>query len=300
MVNALGRVFKTGMRHFWRNGWLSTATISVMALALAMILGVLLVSVLMGALVDNLKSKLDVSVYFRLDTPEEEILKMKNDVLARPEVKRVEYVSSDDALARFKDRYKEDQTILASLDELDGKIFEASLNIGARNPEDFQPIVDFIKDPRFVPLESKVQENRDVIDRLSAVITGIRVVGFGVSIMLSAVAVLICFNTIRMAIYTLRDEVNIMKLVGGTNWFVRGPFLVEGFAYGIVSSLVTMVLFYPLVFALSPSLARFFPGVNLLDYFVSNFVLLWLILLVAGTVIGVFGSMFAIRKYLRV
>ncbi|MBI1755009.1 hypothetical protein HYR65_01865 [Candidatus Azambacteria bacterium] len=199
MVNALGRVFKTGMRHFWRNGWLSTATISVMALALAMILGVLLVSVLMGALVDNLKSKLDVSVYFRLDTPEEEILKMKNDVLARPEVKRVEYVSSDDALARFKDRYKEDQTILASLDELDGKIFEASLNIGARNPEDFQPIVDFIKDPRFVPLESKVQENRDVIDRLSAVITGIRVVGFGVSIMLSAVAVLICFNTIRMA-----------------------------------------------------------------------------------------------------
>ncbi|MBI1755010.1 hypothetical protein HYR65_01870 [Candidatus Azambacteria bacterium] len=91
-----------------------------------------------------------------------------------------------------------------------------------------------------------------------------------------------------------------MKLVGGTNWFVRGPFLVEGFAYGIVSSLVTMVLFYPLVFALSPSLARFFPGVNLLDYFVSNFVLLWLILLVAGTVIGVFGSMFAIRKYLRV
>lgn len=299
MIAALGRVCKTGVRHFWRNGWLSAATISVMALALSMILGVLLFSVLMGALVDNLKSKLDVSAYFQLDAPEEEILKIKNELSARAEVKRVEYVSSAEALTRFKDRYKDDQTILASLSELDGKVFEASLNIGARNPEDFSSITDFLNAPARLTLISKVRENKDVIGRLSAVITGIKTVGFAISVLLAAIAALICFNTIRMAIYTLRDEVNIMKLVGGTNWFVRGPFLVDGCLYGIASSLVVMLIFYPAVFALSPSIARFFPGINLLDYFVANFMLLWFILFGIGVLLGVSGSMIAIRKYLK-
>lgn len=299
MMTAFGRVCKTGLRHFWRNGWLSAATISVMTLALSMILGVLLFSVLMGALVDNLKSKLDVSAYFQLSAPEEEILKIKNELSARPEVKRVEYVSSAEALSRFKERYKDDQTILASLAELEGKVFEASLNVGARNPEDFPSLIDFLNAPARAPFISKVQENKDVIGRLATVITGIKTVGFGISVLLAAVAALICFNTIRMAIYTLRDEVNIMKLVGGTNWFVRGPFLVEGCLYGIASSLVVMLIFYPVVFALSPSLARFFPGVNLLDYFAANFMSLWFILLAVGSLLGVSGSMIAIRKYLK-
>lgn len=299
MFTALGRVCKTGMRHFVRNGWLSAATISVMVLALSMILGVLLFSVLMGALVDNLQSKLDVSAYFQLNVAEEEILKIKNELLALPEVRRVEYISSAEALSRFKERYKDDKTILASLSELDGKVFEASLNIGARNPEDFQSLIDFLNASARLPLISKVQENKEVIGRLSAVITGIKTVGFGISILLAAVATLICFNTIRMAIYTLRDEVNIMKLVGGTNWFVRGPFLVEGFLYGIVSSLVVMLIFYPVIFTLSPSLARFFPGINLLDYFTENFMSLWFILLAVGALLGAASSMIAIRKYLR-
>jgi len=300
MFSKFGRAFKTGVRHFWRNGWLSTATVSVMVLALSMMLGVLLVSVLMGALVDNLKGKLDVSVYFQLDTPEEQIMGLKNDLLTRPEVNQVDYVSSNDALLKFKERYKDDQTILASLSELDGTIFEASLNVSAKNPEDFQPIVTFLQDPKYAPIVSKIQENRDVIDRLSAVIGGIRTVGFGISVVLAIVAILICFNTIRMAIYTMREEVNVMKLVGGTNWFVRAPFLVEGVLYGLVSSLLTMLIFYPLVFWLTPALGKFFPGVNLLDYFIANFVSLWLILLMGGVFISVAGSFIAIRKYLRV
>lgn len=300
MFTTFKRVFTTGMQHFWRNGWLSAATVSVMVIALSMVLGVMLVSVLMAALVDNLKSKLDVSVYFVLNTPEEEIFKVRNELKARPDVSRVEYVSSADARERFKERFKDDPTMLASISELEGDIFDASLNVVAKNPEDYQSITEFVRKPEYVPLVSKVHENREVITRLSGVITGIRTVGFVISIVLAAIAVLICFNTISMAIYTLRDEVGIMKLVGGTNWHVRGPFLIEGLAYGIVSSVATMVLFYPLIFALSPSLVRYFPGANLLDYYTVHFVSLWLILLVFGTFIGVFGSMVAIRKYLKV
>lgn len=300
MFTTFKRVFKTGIQHFWRNGWLSAATVSVMVIALSMVLGVMLTSVLMAALVDNLKSKLDVSVYFVLNTPEEEILKVRNELAARPDVSRVEYVSSAVARERFKERFKEDQTMLASLSELEGDIFEASLNVGAKNPEDFQSITEFVRKTEYAPLVSKVQENREVITRLSGVITGIRTVGFVLSIILAAIAVLICFNTIRMAIYTLREEVGIMKLVGGTNWYVRGPFLIEGLVYGVVSSVATMLLFYPLIFGLSPALVRFFPGANLLDYYAAHFVSLWLILLVFGALIGVFGSMVAIRKYLKV
>ena len=166
----------------------------------------------------------------------------------------------------------------------------------------FPAVVSFLERSEYQAIVSKVNyyENKDVIMRLTAAISAIRKGGAALSIILGVIAGLVAFNTIRITIYTLKDEIGIMKLVGATNWFVRGPFLIAGALYGVVASLVTMFVFYPLVFALSPAMSRFFPGADLLVYFQHNFLALWLILLSVGVVLSVAGSVIAIGKYLKI
>ena len=302
MLTTLNRIFRAGILNFWRNGWLSTATISVMMLALSMVLGLVLLSVLTEALVGNLENKIDVSVYFNPNADEAEVLKVKNDLLALSEVKNVAYVSRDEALARFKEKHKDDPVVLQALEEIDDNPLEASLNIKAKEPGNFPVVVSFLEGDQYKDLINKVNyyENKETITRLTAIVSAIRKGGAVTSIILALIALLVAFNTIRIAIYTLRAEISIMKLVGATNWFVRGPFLVAGTLYGAVASIATMLVFYPFIFALPPIFVRFFPGADLLAYFTKNFFTLWLILFIAGIVLGVTGSVIAIRKHLKI
>ncbi|MCR4322666.1 MAG: ABC transporter permease [Candidatus Azambacteria bacterium] len=302
MITTFKRIVIAGFLNFWRNGWLSTATISVMMLALSMVLGLVLLSVLTESLVGNLENKIDVSVYFNPNTEEGEVLKVKNDLLALKEVKSVVYVSRDEALARFKEKHKEDTVVLQALEEIDTNPLEASLNIKAKDATDFPVVVSFLEGEQYKDLISKVNyyENKEVIARLTGIVSAIRKGGAVASAILALIALLVAFNTIRIAIYTLRNEISIMKLVGATNWFVRGPFLIAGALYGAVASIATMLVFYPFIFVLSPVFARFFPGTDLLAYFTQNFLTLWFILFVAGIVLSVAGSVIAIRKHLKI
>lgn len=301
-MTTIKRILVSGVLHFWRNGWLSTATVSIMSLALSVILGLLIVSVLTESLILNFQNKIDVSAYFKQEIAEEEILSARNDLLAQKEVKNVEYISKDKALENFKEEYKDNQDILESLRVLDSNPLEASLNIKAKSADQFPAIVSFLEGKKYQDQISKVSyyENKETIQQLTSVISAIRKVGFTLSLALALIAVLISFNTIRITIYTLRDEISIMKLVGASNWFVRGPFIAEGVLHGVISSFATMLLFYPIIFLVSPYTEEFFPGSRLSQYYQENFLQLWLILMFFGIVLGVFGSMIAIRKHLKI
>ncbi len=298
----LKRITKSGFNNFWRNGWLSTATVSVLSVTLFMILGLIMVSVLTESLITDLKSRVDVSVYFTKDTKEADILNMKNDILVLGEVKSVDYISEDDALLEFREKHSENEIIIQSLDALQENPLEASLNIKAKDPSQFEGIVATLEKDQYKDMVNKINyyENKEIIDKLSSFISSIRKVGFSISIVLVIIAFLVAFNTIRITIFTMREEIGVMKLVGATNWFVRGPFVVEGLLYGLVSSLVTIVLVLPMLFFSSPLIANFFSGVNLFEYFVGNIFQIWLILFAVGSGIGVLGSLIAMQKYLKV
>lgn len=302
MFTSFKRVFLVGFQNFWRNGWLSVTTASVMVLVLSMILSLLMISVLTEAVVQHLQNQIDISVYFKQKTDEADILGVKNNLIALKEVKSVEYVSESEALAKFKDKHKSDTIISQVLGELDSNPLEASLNIKAKSPDQFSQIAQFLDDEKYAPFVSKVNyyENQSTIDRLTGVISAIRKIGFSITLALSVIAVLVALNTIRIAIYTLKEEIGIMKLVGATNWFIRGPFLVEGVLYGFVSATATIIVFYPIMFLISPAVDSFFPGSDLFLYFQSNMLTLWFIVLLCGIMLGVFGSMIAIRKYLKI
>lgn len=300
-MTTLKRVLRSGYQSFRRNGWLSAATIMVMVLSLFVMGNLIFLSAFASTVIAEFKSKIDVSVYFASDAPEENILAVKHDLEAHPDVAEVSYVSRDTALELFRSQHKDEELIDQALDELGENPLQASLNIRAKNPEQYAAISEFLSAKKY-PVVEKINyfENRMVIDRLSAILNSVRGGGSALVLLLAAIAVLVSFNTIRMAIFTMREEIGIMRLVGATKWFIRGPFLVSGVLYGASAAALTMLVFFPLVWLVSPHFILLLPSFDLFKYFITNFVEFFAVLLGTGMLIGVTSSMLAVRKYLDV
>lgn len=301
MIEATKRIIKSAALSFWRNGLLSTATVLVMVLTLFVIGGLLLSSVLMNTILDSLQKKIDVSVYLFPGTPEENILKLQDQLKLIPNVSSVSYISQAQALEEFKQKHKDNPLIVESLAELEGNPLEASLNISASDPSKFADIVSAIEAKKDKSIDKvNFYENQKVIERLSRIMTAARTGGASLAAVLAFIAVLVAFNTVRLAIYTAREEINIMRLVGATSWYIRLPFLIEGVMDGALAAVITSLAFIPITWFISPRIAVFLEGINLFDYFKANFFEFSLILLATAVVLGGLSSILAIRRYLKV
>ena len=143
-------------------------------------------------------------------------------------------------------------------------------------------------------------ENQQVIERFGSILTTVRSSGALALLILAFISVLVAFNTIRLAIYTMRDEIGIMRLVGASAWFVRGPFLVAGVFYGIISALIATLIFFPITWFLSPKIGILVPQFDLFSYFTGNFFQFFGLMVLVGVSLGVSSSFIAIRKYLKI
>ena len=295
------RVLKAGCLSFFRNGWLSTATIIVMSLMLFVMGNLIFISAFADTAIKMFQSKIDVTVYFTGDAEESQILAIKREIEAIPHVDGVSYVSKDAAFRDFRDQHKDNAFIASALDEIGTNPLEASLNIKADDPMHYAPMSDFLLKKNY-PIVDKINyfENKDVIDRLSAMVKTVRAAGGVIALVLAFVAILVTFNTIRLAIYTVREEIGIMRLVGATQWFIRGPFLVSGVLYGISAAMVVTLIFFPMTWAAAPKIALILPGFDLFHYFLNNFFEFFIIMVGCSIILGVLSSAIAMRKYLRV
>ena len=296
------RIIKSGLKSFWRNGWLSAATISVMVLTLLVISTLLMLNVIASAVLLNLQEKIDISVYFKLEADEEDILVVKSQLEKLAEVERVEYVSRDDALERFRERHKDNPYLIQSLQELGENPLEASLNIKAQEASQYETISTFLEGIYYSNIIDKVdyRQNKEVIDRLSSLIANVKLGGLILSGIMILIVLLVTFSAIRLAIYSSRGEIKIMRLVGANNWFIRGPFIIEGILYGIISSLLTVGVLYPVFYFISPKISGFLPIEDFFVYFQANVWAFLVLLLVIGVGLGAISSFIAIRKYLKV
>ena len=302
MFIALNRIIKAGLLNFWRNGWLSTATVLIMTVALTVWMTLFLSNVALTSVLSVLSEKVDISVYFSLDIKEADILSLKSKLEGTNEVAKVDYVSQENALEVFKKRHAGDEILLKSVSELDSNPLEASLNILAKDTTKYDSIVSLISGDQYKNLISKINysENRLAIDRLSYIIKVLRESGLLASLVFGFIAFLVAFNTVRLAIYSSREEITVMKLVGASNWFVRGPFLTEGVVHGLVSSAFSFMIIVPGISFLGPKLFSFLPEINLTQYFYNNFFTILFIQTAAGIILGIFSSWVAVRKYLKV
>lgn len=302
MLTALFRIIKYGFLGFWRNGWLSMATLSILILALLVFEGMIIFNILTKTALTALQEKIDIGIYFKIDTPEDEILRIKKSLGTLAEIKDIEYIPRDKALEIFKERHKDDPTISQSLEELQENPLLASLNIKAHNPKEYVIIADYLDKASFKGWFEKVTyaQNAVIIERLSKIIDTAKKGGFILIIFLTFVAVLVIFNTIRLAIYSNREEIGIMRLVGASNSFIRGPYAIEGIIYGLIAGITSIIIAGPIIYFASPYVKIFIPEINLWSYFGSHLFALLGYQLIFGIGLGIVSSSIAISKYLKI
>lgn len=302
MFLTLNRIIKSGLINFWRNGWLSTATVLIMTVTLLAWTSIFLLNVVLTSVLGILEKKVDISVYFNLDAKESDILALKSKLDNLEEVSNVEYVSTSEALEIFKKRHFDDEVLLKSVQELSDNPLEASLNVLAKDASQYGKVASFLGQNQFESIISKINyaENKVVIERLGNIISVLRQSGLTAGLILALIAFLVAFNTVRLTIYSSREEITIMKLVGASNWFVRGPFIVEGILHGAMSSAMAFMIIIPGVAALGPKLFNFLPEINLVNYLGDNFWQLLFFQTLGGVTLGIFSSWFAMRKYLKI
>ena len=303
---ALKRIIKAGFISFWRNGSVSLSAVFVMIVALFMIASTLLITAFLGTALEDLQDKIDINIYVDAKASEEQIISLQKQIETIPEVDKVTYISREDALTAFRTRHENDHRIIQALDEIGDNPLPAALTVKAKEPSQYQGIANFLSNKSelsegsMISIISKVNynDNKVAIERLSRLIAGVKKLGSIITAGMIGISILITFNTIRLAIFIARDEIGVMRLVGGSNEYVRGPFVVEGILYGLVAAFLTLILFYPITYWLKNTTQVFYGGVDLLQYFVANFVQIFLVVVLSGIALGAVSSYLAVRKYL--
>ncbi len=301
------RVLTSGAKSFARSGVVSFATVLIMTVTLVILGSLMFLSAILDNTLMAIKDKVDVNVYFVTNAQEMDILSIQKKLEALGDVAKVTYTSREDALANFRERHAGDQLTLQALDELGENPLGASLAVKAKDPSEYEGIVKFLSDdpsisPASGPIIDRINyyQNKTVIDRLSAAITATERAGLAIVLLFAIASVIIAFTTVRLAIYTSRDEIAVMRLVGASNWYIRGPFIVAGVISGLLATLLALLFFYPATWYAGTTLSVWLGGFNLFTYYLAHFASTFLILGGAGVIIGALASWLAVRRYLRV
>ena len=299
------RILKAGWINFTRNGVVSAAAVLVMTITLSVIGSLIFLQAVLQNSLEGIKDKVDITIYFTLNTSEDKIFSLKGALEKLPEVKAIAYVSADEALQAFRKKHENDYLVIQALEELDENPLNAYLNVKAMEASQYEGIVKFLEGDSAKVLggasiidKINYNQNKFIIDRLVGIINGAQKLGFIVTAILILISILVTFNTIRLAIFTFREEIRVMRLVGASRAYIRGPFLVEGAISGILSGLIAMLLFLPATLWLGNKMTTFL-GLNLFEYYLQNIWQMLVILLGFGILLGVISSFLAVNKYLK-
>lgn len=301
------RTLTAGLRGFYRNRTVSLSSIFILTITLSIVTSFYLFRAVFDYTLNQVKEKVDVRVYFTVDATEEQVTEVKAKLLGLTDVKEVTYTSREQALLDFKKKHEGDQLTLQALDELGANPFGASLAVVAKDTSRYEAIANqlgegsgLLGDAKSVVDKVNYYQIKDSIDKLNNIIGWTNTVGFWLSILFVLMSCMIVYNTIRLAIFVYRDEIAVMKLVGASNMFIRGPFIVESVLYSLVATIITLAIFFPATIWVTKKTVFFFEGMNIHAFYTDHFFTLAVSLLVFGALLTVISSLLAVRKYLSV
>jgi cell division transport system permease protein len=300
------KVIKTGFVNFWRNLWLSVAATMVMTITLVIFAVLFLMFALTSYSVNTIKDTVDISVYFKAGASETQTNQITQNMQTDARVRSVNFVSADQALQDFKNAHSQDPAIAASLNELTDNPLPATLHVKAKNLGDYPSIVSTLQGDQYKAAIASVNYQNDpkiqvAIDRLDKILRFTLIGGFALIVIFSLIAILVIFNTITLTIFNRKEEVEIMRLVGATNWYIRGPFLVESALYTFFAVIITGALLIPIFTYVIPQLARYInPSLTLFNRNIFNFWYIIIMLTIVSLALSVGSTTLALRKYLRI
>jgi cell division transport system permease protein len=300
----LWRVFKSGFRNTFRNAWLSSAATAIMAVTLLIMTFFAFSIYFVRAQLNEVQQKIDLTVFISDDAKEDQVKALQNKVLQVGGIDSVEFVSKADALKRLENSSEEGKKLAKSATDI-GNPLPASLEVKLEKLDDIGGVNKQIRElPEAIIISETSFDSRDdnrkgVIENVIKISNGVTKVGGVLSAVFLIIALMIIFNTIRMAIFTRREEIEIMKLVGATKWFIRGPFIVEGSMYGVFGATIATIALIPIGRVAGQFLVDKFNAGSAMAYFTSN---LWLVVLCIyglGILIGALSSWLAISRHLK-
>ena len=300
----LSRVIKFSLQNFWRNFWLSVVTVTIITLSLVSvsILGAL--NIISSEALSRLEERIDISVYLKPELTLAEVQAVKTQVESLAGVKAVELVNAEDALNRFRERHSSNPLIAEALLEIGENPLGASLVVKAISDQGYQEILDEVTSENFSAYvqNARYDDYRRVIQAITDLSTKLTNVGEIISLIFLIISLLVVFNTIRMNIYTHREEISIMRLVGASNSFIRMPFVLEGILYALLATLITAAIFFPGLSAVQPYVNGFFNGYqfDLVQYFTEHSLSFFGWRFIGACVLSMIASYVAMRRYLRV
>ncbi|MDO8509964.1 MAG: permease-like cell division protein FtsX [bacterium] len=286
-----------------RNIGMSFMTVFILVLMLLSVNTLWSVEVLTKAAVAEVKDQINVSIYFSPNATEKQVNDIKSYLGGFPEVTKVDLRLREDVLNQFKDRHRLSQEVLSALDELGGNPFGPTVVVKTREPGDYKKIINALNVPEFETLiEAKsFDEHADAIDKIQNITNRVEKMGMGLSMLFAIISFLVIFNTVRVAIQAQRIEIGIKRLVGASNWFIRGPYLVESLVFTILSVAVSAVALFFALRWLDPYLIVVFPnGFSLTNYYNSHILYVFGVQILAVLILTVASSSLAMRRQLKI
>jgi cell division transport system permease protein len=305
-TSSIFRVLAFAWQSFWRNIWLSVVTITIIVLAFISINFLIVINIITQVAINVVEDKVSISVYFYPNITEPQVLEVKTYLSSLAQVKDINYISQQQALENFRKEHQNDTIIIESLEELETNPIEATLQVKGKSLSDYPEIIEVLNNSKYNQLISEKnfddQKVKNYITKIQTLSDNARKIGLLVTSIFILIALLIVFNTIRVAIYTHQQEITIMKLVGATNWFIRSPFLLEAIFYGIIACTISIIIVYPLLNFLQPQIERFFLSneFNIIQYFNDNFWQIFGLEILVIILLNIISSSIAIRRYLKV
>ena len=300
MIKYISKILKSGWINLKRQGFLTLATSVVIFVAVVLGTSLFIFQGGVSFLTAAIKDKIDVSVYFNEQVSREEILNIREEVAKLNEVNKVNYVSPEEAYENFVKTHENDP-YMESLEAIEINPFLPSLVIQTKEPAQYKVITEFFKKEEYASLVYEIDDYKrgTIIDRISDLSNGIRNIGIVLTLFLSFIAITVTLNTLRVSIYSQREEIEIMRLVGAKNSFIRGPFLIQGAMCGFFAAILCFVIFLVLLFLFKTNLAKLFMGFDVFGFYKDNIIIILLLQLLIGIGLGLISSFFAVRKYLK-
>jgi cell division transport system permease protein len=305
MLTFLLRTIKYAFQDFWRNIWLSLITVTVILFALFSFNSLVLVKTVSDYTLQTIEKKIDVSVFINSGIEENQALDLRARLLGLSEVKEVIYISSDEALDSMIKNHQDDPAIIQSLEELGTNPLGSQLIVQAQGADQYKPIVDLLNEERYdaIIADKNFDEHTYIIERVSDVSNQVRSVATFMTILFTIIALIVVYNTLRIIIYTHREEIAIMRLVGATNWFIRMPYIWESLIYAFFGMGIFLLLWYPLLGFVQPFVDEIFvegSAINLITFYNVNSLFLFGLQVLGLVLLLSIASILATRKYSRV
>lgn len=300
------RIIKTGLQNFVRNAWLSVAAMAVMIITLGIILFSVIANATFTNTITQITDKIDISVYLKDEVDDTRRSELISQLKAIENVKSVEYISKEQALEEYKKANENNIDLLLAISQTDNPL-PASLRIKPHDVNRIEEIKTFVEQPNIKELQSDETsysgDRKEAIDKITGATRFFQKAGFAAVIVFAVISMLIIFNTIQMAIFNRRDELQIMRLLGASTWYIRGPFVVETVFYGVISAIISVSIGNSLFILASSTFDASSLGLLDIDfanqYFAKHFWLILTLQLAVGILIGAVSSYIATARYLK-